>query len=1095
MPSSGAVNSERIDARLAESTLCEALTAHARGEAGIVFVEAGRRSTRLSYADLLDRARRCGGAFLRQGVRPGDEVIIATDNQPAFVVAFWACILNGFAAVPVAVPSTEEGALKLARIWTILARPWVVADGPVAERVAPVLGRFEPEARARLAGIAERTLADPVSCLDGGPAPVRPAVPGDIAFIQFSSGSTGAPKGVTVTHANLLANCDGIWRDIGAAADPHRFVSWMPLTHDFGIIWFHILPVVRGIEHGLIPTKLFVRSPTIWLQAASDLKATVLGGPNFSYRHLLKLWEPDRPRDWDLSAVRIIVNGAEPIAAELAAEFVRALAPFGLGAEVMTPAYGLAEGTLAVTLTPWHARLRRVALDRRRVSPGDAVVEVAPDSPDAVTFVSVGAPIAHVSLRIADEAGTPCGDGVVGRIQIRGASVTAGYYRDPAATRAVLGEDGWLKTGDLGFTQGGGLVMTGRRKDILIVNGVNYYPQDIERVVGDVEGLDLNMAVAGAVPVTEAGAEREGVAVFVLHRRDAAGFVPLARRIRDRVLREIGIPVDVVVPVTRIPKTTSGKVQRFELVRRYRDGDFAAALAAMAAAEAEEGEDGAGSLRESWRRGARPALVAALVGLAHRLAPGEAPDPDRPLLECGFTSLRLVELVRRLNRALGLDLPVTMIFEQPTLAALADALLAREPGLIAAASGAAPDAGGTRIVIAGLACRLPGGIETPEAFWDLLATGRDATGPVAAGRWPDFDRGLVATDRGGYLSDIETFPHRFFNLTQVEAELVDPQQRLLLMTAWEAVERAGLDPQGLKGSRTGVFVGIGPGDYVQAQARSGRLAEIGPHAVLGSTPSVAAGRIAYVLGLEGPVLAVDTACSSALTALHLAVRALRAGECERAIVAGVNLILGPELHVGLSRMKALSPSGRCRAFDAGADGYARGEGCVALVLARADAVPAGLSLAVIAGSAVSHDGASNGLTAPNGAAQRAVIAAALADAGLTPDAVDYVEAHGTGTPLGDPIEAMALAETYGAGRAEPLPIGSVKTNLGHLEAASGLAALPGAQPAHPLVAPAARGRRRPAALAGDERATPAGGGQRLRHERDQRPCGRRGDRG
>ncbi|MET7245175.1 amino acid adenylation domain-containing protein [Methylobacterium sp. EM32] len=1032
------MNSEPMGACLAGSTLCEALAASATAEAGIVFVAARRRTTRLSYADLLDQARRRGGDFLRQGVRPGDEVIIATDNQRVFVVAFWACLLNGFVAVPVAAPANDEGALKLARIWTVLARPWLVADGPVAERVAPLLDRFEPEARTRLDSLAARILATPDSSLDGEPAPVRPAAPDDVAFIQFSSGSTGAPKGVTVTHANLLANCDGIWRDIGAAAETHRFVSWMPLTHDFGIIWFHILPVVRGLEHGLIPTKLFVRSPIVWLQAASDLRATVLGGPNFSYRHLLKFWEPDRPRDWDLSAVRIIVNGAEPIAVDLAAEFVAALAPFGLGADVMTPAYGLAEGTLAVTLTPWHAPLRRVALDRRRVSPGDAVVEVAPGSPDAVTFVSVGAAVAHVALRIADEAGAVCGDGVVGRIQIRGASVTAGYYRDPAATRAVIAADGWLDTGDLGFTRYGELVMTGRRKDILIVNGVNYYPQDIERVVGGIDGLDLNMAVAGAVPMTEGGSEREGVAVFVLHRRDAADFAPLARRIRDRVLREIGIPVDIVVPVSRIPKTTSGKVQRFDLVRRYRAGDFAAALAAMAAAEA--GDDEGEGLRESWRRGDRPALVAALAALAHRLVPGDAPDPERPLMEGGLTSLRLVELVRRLNRALGLDLPVTLVFEQPSLAALADALLAREPAPRADAQ-PAPTAGRSRIVIAGLACRLPGGVETPEAFWDLLAAGRDATGPVAPGRWPDFDKSLVATDRGGYLADIETFPHRFFNLTQVEAELVDPQQRLLLMTAWEAVERAGLDPQGLKGSRTGVFVGIGPGDYVQAQARSGRLAEIGPHAVLGSTPSVAAGRIAYVLGLEGPVLAIDTACSSALAALHLAVRALRAGECERAIVAGVNLILGPELHVGLSRMKALSPHGRCRAFDAGADGYARGEGCVALVLARADAVPAGRALAIIAGSAVSHDGASNGLTAPNGAAQRAVIAAALADAGLTPDAVDYVEAHGTGTPLGDPIEAMALAEAYGAGRTEPLPIGSVKTNLGHLEAASGLAGL------------------------------------------------------
>ncbi len=1029
-------------------TLSHALASSAGTAGGITYFGASRGSSFLSYAGLRARALRWLHRLREAGVQPGDEVLIATDDIELFTALFWACILGRIIAVPVSTPTGDEGALKIGHIWGVLHRPWLVGDARVAGRVRAVADQLEAATAAALARIEARTLVADSAQIEGPEASQAEVGSDDIAFVQFSSGSTGAPKGVMVTHANLLTNCAAILGAIDHPGAPPRFVSWMPLTHDFGIIWFHILPTVFGLDHGLIPTKLFVRNPLVWMQAASDLKANVTGGPNFSYRHFLKYFDPDAPRDWDLSHLRVIANGAEPIACALGVEFSRALAPFKLPQTALTPAYGLAEGTLVVSMAPPDEAMFSVVVDRAQVSPGQPVREIdgAEAGVSPVDFADIGRPIADVAVRIADDDGAALAQGVVGRIQIRGASVTRGYYNNESATRAAFTADGWLDTGDLGFLRNHRLIVTGRRKDVIILNGANFYPQDIERVASAVEGLDLNMVVACAIGREVTGDDREHVALFVLHRRDAESFARIAAGVRDAVLREIGIPVDYVLPVARIPKTTSGKVQRYQLVQRFVAGEFQEVRADLEAREAAD----AAELAATFVAGDEAAFAAHLHALARRIVEGGEIGLDRPLMESGFTSLRLVEFARRLTLALGLRVQVTFLFEHATLSAIASALLAlpcADAGGDAPADDTAPaaplahlPASASRIAVSGLALRLPGGVETPAAFLDLLLAGRDATSGKPAGRWGDLPAGLCITERGGYLTDIETFPARFFNLTPAEAEAIDPQQRLLLMTAWEALERAGLDPTALKGSRTGVFVGVSAGDYVQAQARTGRLDAIGPYAFTGTIPSVAAGRLAYVLGLQGPVLSVDTACSSSLAALHLAVRALRSGECTRAIVAGVNLILSPDLQVGLTRMNALSPDGRCKSFDAAADGYGRGEGCVALVLEAESARPARV-LAYVRGSAINHDGASNGLTAPNGAAQRAVIADALADAGLAPADVDYVEAHGTGTPLGDPIEAMALAEAYGRGRAAPLKIGSVKTNIGHLEAAAGLAGL------------------------------------------------------
>ena len=641
-------------------TLNDLLPADVREDRRITFIEGENEQRTLGFRRLRQRAIGTLGALQRRGLKQGDTLILFIADNERFVEVFWACVLGGIVAVPLAPGAADEHYRKLLRVLAQI-------DGGHVSIDAPALGRFDTFVNANdLAAEGQRlhACAVVVGGLDvtGEPGvPVQPT-PDDLAFIQYSSGSTGDPKGVMLTHGNLVANIQSII-DGAAYTDRDVVLSWMPLSHDMGLIGFHLALLAAGIDHAIMRTELFARRPLLWLDIASQRRCTVLCSPNFGFQHYLRQYAHRTPQGLDLSSVRLIFNGAEPISAEVCRRFMRTMAPHGLNASAMFAVYGLAEASVAVSFAPRGVPLDTVVVDPTRLRVGEPVRHEALDGGRVAELVKVGPALPGVELRIVDDAGTVLGEKMLGQLLIRGANVTTGYYNNPARSAEVIAADGWLSTGDLGFMSDGQLVIAGRAKDLVIINGQNHYPHDLERIAGELVDLEANRVAAAGVRGSEA--DTEELAFFVIHRAEIAEFLPKVIALRRAILQQTGLEVAHVVPVRQIPKTTSGKLQRYALAQAFERGDFDEALseierllAQQRAAEERTGTPTAQRLQE---------ICAGFVA-------DRALTPQTNLLEIDLNSLTLARIHEAIEREFPQRVQVTDLFDYPTLEQLAEFL-------------------------------------------------------------------------------------------------------------------------------------------------------------------------------------------------------------------------------------------------------------------------------------------------------------------------------------------------------------------------------------------------------------------------------------
>ncbi|MFJ1935589.1 thioester reductase domain-containing protein [Kitasatospora sp. NPDC088160] len=867
-----------------------------------------------------------------------------------------------------------------------------------------------------------------------GPAPEENPLDAP-AWMLYTSGTTGRPKGVLYSLRSSLWLVEACHVGVLGMTQDDRLLWPMPLFHGLG----QNLCVMAVVAVGAGARLMSGFAPSEVLDALRDDGVTFLAGVPTTYHYLLDRARQEHTR---LPSLRLGFVAGSAGGASLGSRF---------------------EEAFGVPLVDQYGSTETGAITSNRPT-GDRVAGAA------------GPPVPGVDIRLVDGgSGAEVPDGEQGEVWVSGPNLMLGYHGQPGATAEVL-RDGWYRTGDLARRDAlGQVTLTGRLKELIIRGGENIHPVEIEDVVRAAPGVaDAAVGgepheVLGEVPVAYVVPGPEGVDVQALfeHCRTRLSFFKVPEK---------------VYAVERVPRTASGKVTRHLLA----DADARLLGTASTGGPGEHGERGAEPDRGEWAsrlaaltaaERARTVLDLVRAEVARALGvEAERVTPTRPFVDLGLGSLAVVAVGRQLCALVGLRLPATAVFDHPTPAAFADRLVSEltepseptepselteppEPtGTRTAAEAfpaerttpAGPDPDGAEpIAIIGMACRFPGGVESPEQLWDLVAAGRDATSDFPADRgWaldtlfdPDPDHhGTSYVSRGGFLTDPSAFDAGFFGIAPREATAMDPQQRLMLEVAWEVFERAGLDPTGLAGSETGVFVGT-KGQTYSTLAAPG--SEYEGHLGFATSGSVMSGRVAYTLGLHGPAVTVDTACSASLVALHLACESLRSGESRLALAGGVTVMSTPDDMITFSRHRGLAPDGRVKAFAGAADGTAFGEGAGVLLLERlSDAQRAGHRvLAVIRGSAVNQDGASNGLTAPNGRAQQRVIRRALANARVAAHEVDLVEAHGTGTMLGDPIEAEAILAAYGRGRdpQRPLWIGSVKSNIAHTQAAAGMA--------------------------------------------------------
>lgn len=863
-------------------------------------------------------------------------VLIALEDQAKFVLAFFGCLFTGKIPAPIAPLQSKRKRNNWGSVAKILKQQPNAALLIAEDQFEEVRVFFEEHE-------IKSTRIYTIEALQR-PTTITQKLPhinaSSIAYIQYTSGSTSSPKGIMLSHEQVLFNLKKMYSvfDRGQLV---RVSGWIPFYHDMGLVG-HLFTVLYESGFGVFmsPTT-FLSKPEIWLKSMSDYKTNSAAAPTFAFDHCVKRIKS--LKGIDLSSWVNAYVGSETVNLKVLDRFIETFSEVGFKENAFRPVYGLAETTLLVAGGT-------KGLDKLRIECKDGI-SLKGHSRSLVPY-PIDSSFTTVSIH-HPESGEELQMGETGEIWTKGQNNFAGYLTTNSVFDAV--KSTVVKTGDLGFVEDENLYITGRLKEVLIIRGVNYSAEDVEHCIG----LDqLYLSVNDAVVCVQYADDDQNVLIVLqeVHRHTtAAQQKEIIEQIKANLVDSFGIQSQTIalIPQGTLPKTANHKIARAQCVEQFISGEL---------------------------------TILSYNGMQPNVRKNETKDDHN------------------------------------------------------------------EVVIVGMACRFPGKADSLEKFWELLSTGVDAIIEVPKDRW-DNDLfyhkdpavpGKVNTKWGGFIDHVKDFDPRLFGITGFEASEIDPQQRLVMETSWRLLENCGWTKERVKGSNTGVYIGISTNDYLYMKIKlTNGLEGFNAYSGLGNAHSIAANRLSYFYDLSGPSMAVDTACSSSLTAFHLAANAIKNGDCEQAIVGGVNAILSPGSTVTLSQFGMMAPDGRCKAFDASADGYVRSEGCGLVMLkSRSAAIRDGDPiLANVLATKAGQDGNSPGITFPNGNAQRNIIRETIASSGVLGCEISYIEAHGTGTASGDPIEIEQLIDQYGAKAENPCHVGSVKANIGHLEAGAGVAGI------------------------------------------------------
>ena len=978
--------------------------------------------------------------------KPGERVVLLFPSGIHFIEAFLGCLLVGVIAVPVNPPSSKRRLGRIKNIINDCESVGVISISRLYDKFAKWMGS------SKILNETSLLLVDKINEKGKLNDLIRPSVE-DIAFLQYTSGSTGNPKGVMVSHDNIMHNC-GLLKGFLQLEENTIHLGWLPVFHDMGLMGNILSTLYSGCTLVFMPPVSFIRKPICWLKAITKYKATVTGGPNFSYDFCVENIKENALENIDLSSCKVYFNGAEPIKANTILEFVEKFSKYGMKHEYFKPCYGMAETTLVVS-----------GFDSSTDSSKDTLKTKCLDSLKNKLPISTGGALNDTEVVIIDtNTKKACKENEEGEIWVKGLSVAKGYWNKPLLNKEIFNafyhesvnnlRGPFLKTGDLGFLSNGEIHISGRLKEMMIFNGKNVYPQDIEVIVQN-SSKDFKTNSGAIFSIGVNGKERL-IVTQEIKRTSLKTYKKedLFKAIREEIFKEFDLQVlDIFIlkPGT-IPVTSSGKIKRGQCKEWYLKREFPGVLNILLN-EKKNDKTSTSKVNLNIKVQKSKDYIEFVDWIKEKIAkliskPVTHINKYDSFSELGLSSIQMIRLTGELSDYFKREISPAELYDFSTIEKITHYLLLAGKDVKKETIVEVKEVK-EQIAIIGVSCRFPEANNINE-FWSNLIEGVDSVKKISEERKnfnksyrneEVFDKKYVQF--GGYIDDIDKFDSKFFGITPTEAKCLDPQHRILMELAQEVIEDAGYLPKKLKGTKTGVYLGISHSDYWDILKRSEKETEL--FASTGNSLSMAANRISYFYDIKGPSMAIDTACSSSLTAIHMATQGIIDGACTMAIAGGVNLVLSPEVNLNLAKANFLSKDGSCKTFDKSANGYVRGEGCGLILLKSLSKAQSDGDniLGVIRGSAIIQDGKSNGLTAPNGLSQQEVIREALSNANVKANEVSYVEAHGTGTELGDPIEVHALNNVYNVGRFknEPLKIGSVKANIGHLESAAGIAGL------------------------------------------------------